>query len=97
MNTLEMTNEKITKLNKVEDLALDAIRDAFMGTISADSEEAKLAIKTISVVAKNRQTTTHREAINFGMAQIIGSDAELAKYVAATNPQVKKALQGKVA
>ena len=95
MNSLQMTEAKAQKLNEVEDLALDTIKDALKGTIPADTEEVKVAVKTMSMVAKNRQTTTHRTAIEFGMATSIGTEEQLKKYIKATNPQVQKALAGK--
>ncbi len=96
MVTLQMTEAKARKLEKVEDLALDAIREALDGTVEADDEKVKVAVKTMSVVAKNRQTSTHRVGIDFGMASSIATDEQLKKYIEATSPHIKKALAGKV-
>ncbi len=95
MFTLQMTEAKAKKLERVEDLALDAIREALDGTVPADDEKVKVAVKTMSVVAKNRQTSTHRVGIDFGMATSIATDEQLKTYIGATSPHIKKALAGK--
>jgi hypothetical protein len=95
MNTLEMTQAKAEKLSAVEDKAIEVVRDALGGVTASDSDEAKLAIKTLNIVAKNRQTLTARQAIGFSMAQAVGTDKELKQYIAVTNPQVRAALKGK--
>ena len=91
-----MTDAKAKKLEEVEDLALDTIKDALDETIAADDEKVKVAVKTMSVVAKNRQTSTHRVGIDFGMATSIATDKELKKYIETTSPHIKKALTGKI-
>lgn len=95
MKNLEMTEVKAQKLSEVEDLALETVKDALKGTVAADAPEAKLASHTLSVVAKNRQTLTARQAIGFNMASTIASEKELKRYIEITNPEVKKALTGK--
>lgn len=97
MITLQMTEAKARKLEAVEDLALDVIKDALDETVAADDEKVKVAVKTMSVVAKNRQTSTHRVGIDFGMATSIATDEQLKKYIEVTSPHIKKALTGKVA
>lgn len=96
MKNLEMTEAKAAKLSEVEDLALGTVREALKGINPADSADVKLASHTLSMVAKNRQTLTARQAIGFSMASAIGSDKELKRYISITNPEVKKALSGKV-
>lgn len=95
MSTLQISEAKAKKLDEIEDLALDTIREALKGEIAADAEEVKIAVKIASIVAKNRQTSTHRSAIEFGMATGIATPEELKKYIEITNPQVTKALTGK--
>lgn len=95
MISLQITEAKAKKLNEVEDLALDTLRSALKGEIASDAAEVKVASTTLSVVAKNRQTTTHSRAIEFGMATSIATPEQLEKYIEATNPQVQKALTGK--
>ena len=97
MVTLQMTEAKARKLEEVEGLALDVIKDALDDNIAADDEKVKVAVKTLSVVAKNRQTSTHRVGIDFGMATSIATEEQLKKYIEATSPHIKKALAGKVA
>ncbi len=96
MISLQMTEAKAKKLEEVESLALDVIKEALDDTIAADDEKVKVAVKTMSVVAKNRQTLTHRTAIDFGMATSIATDREMKKYIETTSPHIKKALTGKV-
>lgn len=94
MVSLAISDEKVTKLDALENKAIEVVQAALDGNSEVD-ERAQMAMKTMSVVAKNRQTTTHRAAIEFTMASTIGSDKELKKYVAVTNPQIRKALAGK--
>lgn len=94
MITLQITDAKAKKLDEVEDLALEEIRSALKGETAADDEVVKVAVKTLSMVAKNRQTSSHRAAIEFGMATSIATDEQLKKYIEVTNPQVQKALTG---
>ena len=96
MISLQMTEAKARKLEEVEDLALDVIKDALNDTLPSDDEKVKVAVKTMSVVAKNRQTSTHRVAIDFGIATSIATDKEMKKYIETTSPHIKKALVGKV-
>ena len=95
MISLQMTEAKARKLAEVEDLALDVIKGALNETFASDDEKVKVAVKTMSVVAKNRQTLTHRVAIDFGMAILIATDKEMKKYIETTSPHIKKALAGK--
>jgi len=95
MATLQITEVKAKKMDEVEDLSLDAVKDALKGINPADSEDVKLAIKTLSVVAKNRQTSTHRSALEFGMVSSVATEEQRKKYIAATNPQIQKAIAGK--
>ncbi len=95
MVTLQMTEAKARKLEEVEDLALDTIKEALDGSVAADDEKVKVAVKTMSVVAKNRQTSTHRVGIDFGMASSIATDEQLKKYIETTSPHIQKALTGK--
>jgi len=94
MNTLQMTETKTKKMSELEDKALEVAQEVLDNRREVD-EPAKVAIKVLGIVAKNRQTLTHREAVQFGMASAIASEKELERYVAVTNPQVKKALTGK--
>lgn len=89
-----MTSQKTDKLNTVEDLALDTLTDILKNDREVD-DKAKIAMKALNMVAKNRQTMTAREGIRFSMAQSIAKDGQLAKYISTTQPSVKKALMGK--
>lgn len=86
-----MTTQKIRKMDKVEDLSLDVIKNALETGADSDDEQVKVAVKMMGVVAKNRQTMTNRSAIEFSMANRVGTDTELKSYVKATNPQIQKA------
>ena len=94
MNTLSMTEAKAVRMNELEDLSLGVISNALNDKIDADDDKVKVAVKMMGVVAKNRQTVMHRAAVEFGMAQYITDDAGMAKYIAATNPQIQKAIGG---
>jgi len=97
MTNLQITDAKAKKINEAGDLALDICINALKGKVAPDAEEVKLSMKMLSVEAKNRQSSTHQVAIEFGMAQSIASDPkQLKEYIGITNPQVRKALEGKV-
>ncbi len=96
MVTLQMSEVKAGKFEKIEDLALDVIKNALDNSIAADDEKVKVAVKIMSVVAKNRQTLTHRVGIDFGMATSIATnDEERRKYITVTSPHILKAMTGK--
>lgn len=90
---LDMTEAKASKMDKLEDGAIEILQEVMNGTRDMD-DPAKAAMKVIGVVAKNRQTLTAREASRFNMAQSIATEEQLRKYVLATQPQIKK-LTGK--
>ncbi len=92
MITLNMTEAKASKMSEIEDLSLATIKKALDGTVSADNDEVKVAVKMMGVVAKNRQTLTHRTAIDFNMAFSVADEKQLAKYIEFTNPQIQKAM-----
>jgi hypothetical protein len=81
-------------MEKMEVKAIDIIVDVLDEKREVD-DTAKMAMKTLGVVAKNRQTLTNRQAIGFSMAQSIANESQLKKYISVTNPKVQKALAGK--
>lgn len=95
MITLQMTEAKAKGLGEIEDLSMATVKQALKDEIGADDERVKVAVKMLGMVAKNRQTMTNRSAIEFGMVSSIATEAQLKKYVAATNPQIQKAISGK--
>jgi len=95
MNSLQITDSKEDQLNEIEDLSMAKIKGALNGNIASDSDEVIIAVKMMGVVAKNRQTLTHRVAVEFNIASMVGNETELKKYVQVTNPQIQKALAGK--
>ena len=92
MISLQITEKKAASLNEIEELSLDTIKKALNGDMDTSDDAVKVAAKMMGVVAKNRQTMTNRCAIEFNMASTIASEAQLEKYIAATMPEVKKAL-----
>ncbi len=92
MNTLTMTEAKAKQMDNIEDMSMATIQDALNDQIEADDDKAKIAVKMMGVVAKNRQTVMHRSAVEFGMAQFITDEAGLERYLKATNPQIQKAI-----
>ena len=92
MTTLTMTEAKADHMNAIEDASMDIIQQALSGKLDADGDNVKIAVKMMSAVAKNRQTMMHRGAVEFRMVMAIASEAEMKKYLEATNPQIKKAL-----
>lgn len=94
MSNLDLTQSKVTNLENLEDLAIKTLTQALRDQGEVD-DKVQVAMKVANMVAKNRQTMTAREGIRFSMAQSIASEKELAKYIAITQPEVKRALTGK--
>ena len=96
MSNLAITEIKEKKMDVLEDLALEIVRRALVGELPADEDQVKLAGRTMSVTAKNRQTLNHSEHFRFGVASMVAqTDAEIRNYALATNPQMKNLLKGK--
>ena len=93
MASLDMTDAKAAKLDKLEDKALDVLIEAMTGENDV-SDEAKLAMKALNAVAKNRQTLTARSGIELAMATRVLDDGQIAKYVEASSPVIGKLLKG---
>jgi len=95
MSTLDVSESKATKLDEMEHSALDILNSFFKGK-RAFGDEVKLAMQSLNVVAKNRQTLTAREGMRFSMVSAITDDPKaLKKYVNATSPEIGKLLPGK--
>ena len=92
MANLDVSEQKCKKLNELEDEAIDMLLSALKGNREVD-EEVKLAMKALNVVSKNRQTLSHRQALEFAIARVTMTDAELKKYAEVTSPEVKKLLK----
>ena len=87
----EIDEKRQAAFDKLEKTSIEAVQLAIgRGGDLDDSEKA--AMKALGVVAKNRQTMTNREALKFSMASMVGTPAELKKYIAFSSPDVKKAL-----
>ncbi len=95
MNDLQMSPTQVDKMIKIEDLSMDAIKNALENGVQDGDEQVKVAVKMMGVVAKNRQTLSHRTAVDFAMATSIATEKQLMRYVTATSPEIKKALGGK--
>lgn len=94
MSNLDLTKAKIANLEKLEDVAIRTLMQTLDGEREVD-DKVQVAMKVANMVAKNRQTMTAREGIRFSMAQSIGTNDQLKKYITISQPEVKKALQGK--
>lgn len=93
MADMDITNAKAKKLNELEDSAL-LILQSFVDEKRDCDDVVKGSLKIVNMVAKNRQTTTHKKAIEFSMAASIATEEQKKKYIAATSPHVLKALTG---
>ncbi len=85
---LEMTEQKMKKLDEAENLALDTIISALKG--GEEGDIVNIATKTIAVVARNRITLTARSGMEYSMACRTSTEDELKKYVKVSNPQIRK-------
>ena len=96
MKTLDISDTKAKKLDEMENSALDILNGFFSGNRDF-GDEVKLAMQSLNIVAKNRQTLTAREGQRFNMISAITKDAKvLKKYIQVTSPEIGKLLPGKV-
>lgn len=86
---LSMTEEKCERLSELEDKAIEIVLGALDGNEEL-GDRTKLAMQAINTVAKNRQTLSHRRAVEVGVARMAFSDDELKSYLKATAPEIKK-------
>jgi len=92
MKTLDVDRTKLAKMDTAENLALDIVVDALNKRRDVD-DHVKIAMKTLNIIGKNRQTLTHNKGLCFAMAaSIAGTPQELTRYVKATQPEIRKAL-----
>jgi hypothetical protein len=90
MNILDMSNDKMQKMDDFENSCLDVLlRVVKHGDDVTDM--AQIAIKGMATVAKNRQTQSAKMACMAHLAQSITDDPkEFRKYVEATQPEIKR-------
>jgi hypothetical protein len=93
MKNLDLSKEKMESIDRLETLAIKTLEQALDDKREID-DKVKVAVKVVSMVAKNRQTLTAREGIRFSMASSIATEAQLKKYIAVTQPDIRKALAG---
>lgn len=86
---LGMTQGKCQKLSELEDKAVEIVLGALNGKEEL-GDKTKLAMNVVNAVAKNRQTLSHRRAVEVGVARMAFSDDDLQKYLKATAPEIKK-------
>lgn len=97
MSALDFDKKTEEAMSKLEVKALAVLTDVLDGQYDGASDDERLKIRVaqsaLAQVAKNRQTSTAREAFRFSVADTIAKDPKaLEKYVESTMPQVKKAL-----
>jgi hypothetical protein len=95
MIALSLDETKAKKMEVLEELAIDKIISTLKGEGKADEDEVKLAIKSLGIVAKNRQTSTNRASMEFKLAMSIATPEQLRQYITVTYPQIRKAISGK--
>lgn len=91
MSNIGMNEKKAEQLNVLESKAIAVLTRVLNG--GEVDEKAKFAMQTMKVVSQNRQTANAHEACKFGMAFAIADEAELRKYVKASQPEIKKLLK----
>lgn len=90
-NTKDTTEQQEEKLYAT---CLGKLQEYFDGD-SEGGDEVVTAIKTANMLTKREQTKGAREAIRFSMAQALSrTPEELAKYVATTQPEIKRLISG---
>lgn len=93
MRALDITESKVKKFDELENKAISVIEKALEGEGDIDGV-TKIAIQTLNIVSKNRQTLTNRQAIGWSIAHTIAAPEELKRYIAVTNPELTKILVG---
>ena len=92
MITLQITPQKEAALNAIEDLSMKVVKKALKGEIGPEDDQVKIAVATLSLVAKNRQIATKRDSFEFAVAVSTATEEQLAKYIEVTSPKIHKAL-----
>lgn len=92
MITLQITPQKEAALNAIEDLSMKVVKKALKGEIAPEDIQVKIAVATLSLVAKNRQIATKRASFEFAVAVSTATEDQLAKYIEVTSPKIHKAL-----
>jgi len=94
MNNLEISESKANQLDELEAMSIKTLKE-YIGGNRQGGDDIRIAAQMMQVVAKNRQTTTAREALRFNMITSITDDPKtLTKYAKATQPQIGKLLPG---
>lgn len=93
MRALDVSENKAAKFDAMEDKAIKIIEQALTESREVD-DLTKVALQSLNIVAKTRQTLTNRQAIGWSIAHTIASPEELKRYIAVTNPELTKILDG---
>ena len=93
MRALDITESKAQKFDVMEDKAIELIEKVLTEEREVD-DLTKVALQSLSIVSKNRQTLTNRQAIGWSIANTIATPEELKRYIAVTNPELTKILTG---
>jgi hypothetical protein len=90
MSTLDISKNRAEQFDNLEGKSIEILQEYLEGR-RAGGDDIKIAIQAANVVAKNRVTTTARDALKFSMVKSITDEPKvLKKYVNATQPEVKK-------
>lgn len=93
MRALDVTEKKAKSFDEMENKAITVIEKVLSEGRDVD-DLTKVALQSLNIVAKNRQTLTNRQAIGWSIAHTIATPEELKKYIEVTNPELSKLLQG---
>lgn len=93
MRALDVTENKAKKFDEMEDKAIGLIAKVLSEEREVD-DLTKVALQSLNIVSKNRQTLTNRQAIGWSIAHTIATPEELKRYIAVTNPELSKLLRG---
>ena len=90
---LDITKERAVKLEALENKAIDVLMGVMDGYEVDD--QAKVAMQIMGAVSKARSNHTTRNVLQFNMAKFIADPQQMSKYIAATQPQIKRLMGGK--
>lgn len=94
MTVLEIGPQKDKLFDELETIAADKLLKYLKGE-APGGDDIRVAQATMSNIAKNRQTSTAREALIFNMVQSVADERNVEKFLEARHPKIMKDMKRK--
>lgn len=91
MAILEIDPAKGQSMEKLEAKSIERVQEFLDGKCDF-GDDIKVAMQALNMVSKNRQTSTAREGIHWSMVSMLDNPQLRERYIAASQPQIKKLL-----